>query len=223
MRELNIFPPRHGRGGGGVSKPLVKIQENGEKHGMKHRLVLSLLLVAVAGCGKSSPPVEPSRSETAPAPPPAQPTNTNVARPATDGIVTQALETVTAAAESAAAKVRDQAAALATEAQQQAQTVITQLTTGLDQISTQTQSQLQEIERTVEQQTALILGNANAPAIDGLDTNQPSAVVSTNTNMVPTNAVRALETNAAAVVTNAVQETQKALDRLLVPRRTGSQ
>jgi hypothetical protein len=146
-----------------------------------------------------------------------------VARPATEGIVTQALETATAAAESAAAEVRDQATALAIEAQQQAQTVITQVTTGLDQISTQTQSQLREIERALEQHTALLLGNTNAPAVTGPDTNQPSTVVSTNTNMVPTNAVRALETNATGLVTNAVQETQKTLDRLLGPKRSGSQ
>lgn len=189
---------------------------------MKNGLLLCLLLMAVAGCGKPASPEEPTRSETPPVQP-AAPAHTEVARPTAEGIVTQALDTVTAAAESAATEIRDQAAGLASEAQQQAQTVITQFTAGLDQISTQTQSQLQEIERTLEQHTTLLLGNTNAPAVPGADTNQPYTGVSTNTNMVLTNAVRPLETNASALVTNAVQETQKAIDRLLGPRRTGAQ
>jgi hypothetical protein len=186
---------------------------------MKNGLVLFLLLVAVVGCGKSSPPVEPSRSQAAPAQPPTQPANTDVARP-TEGIVTQALETVTAVAESAATEVRDQATALAAEAQQQAQTVITQLTAELDQVSTQTQNQLQEFERMLGQQVASRQGASNAPPAAGDNTN--SSVLA-HSNAVPTNVVRGLETNATAVVTNAVQETQKALDRLLGPKRTSPQ
>ena len=239
-------------------KPLAKLPTNREKDRMKNYLLLSLLLAAAIGCGKSSPPAESDRLA-APATQPSivEPVVHEQDRGAADRVVSQTLETVADTAHATVVEVREQAEAVVAEAQermaeaqeqaravvadaqnqaqavvvemqQQAQTVVTQFPPQLEQMSTQAQSQLQAIaSKTLDLSAPEPRVSTNAPGHLGIEADAEKAVVAaTDTNQPATsqtNAVSRLETNVVTTVTNVVQETRKALNRLFAPRRGASQ
>jgi hypothetical protein len=147
-----------------------------------------------------------------------------------EAVVEEAQELVAEAQDQVQAVVvdaRNQVEAVVAEVQQQAKTVITELPPEIEQISTQAQHQLQAIAgksldlRALQPQVNLdTLGPTNRAAneetmpVTAADTNQPATL--------RTNAASGLETNVVTAVTNVVQETRKALDRLFAPRRGGA-
>jgi hypothetical protein len=212
---------------------------------MKIFLLSPLLVVFMVSCGRSSPPTD---SVTTPGKPPtlAQEGTAKQEANGQQNLVAGALATVTETAQATVAEMRehagaamteveeqiqavaqqaqDQARSLVADVQQQAQTFVTQMPAELQQVSTQAQTRLESIAASAlelgelsQGLSARLFGETNRTGAD-TEATDPTAQALQVAPAQSEPATR-LETNVVTSVTNAVQEVQKAINRLFPPRR----